>query len=117
MTLTLPFPPASLSPNRARSLHWAAKAGIAREYREACGWAARADWGTSPPLTPPVALTVTFVVGNGRRYDRDNLIAAFKAGQDGLVDAGVIDRDDWQALTVAYAVERGPKAEVRIEHV
>ena len=25
MRLTLPFPPASLSPNRARSLHWAAK--------------------------------------------------------------------------------------------
>jgi Holliday junction resolvase RusA-like endonuclease len=116
MKLTLPFPPASLSPNRARSLHWAQKARIAAQYREECGWAAKAVWGDRPPLTTPVTLAVTFVVADGRRHDKDNLISAFKSGLDGLVDAGVLLDDDYRLVDVNYAnVKRGPERYVEVE--
>lgn len=115
MTLTLPFPPSALLPNRARGLHWAKKGRIASEYRQAVGWTARTDWGRRRPLRPPVTLAVMFVVADNRRRDVDNLVAAFKAGLDGLVDAGVIVGDHWQGLTISYTVERGTSAHVRIE--
>ncbi len=84
LRLTLPWPPAGLSPN-AR-LHWAAKAKLTKAYRADCYWAAKA--GGVPVVEPlPLALTITFCPPRAGRLDRDNRIAAFKAGQDGLAQA------------------------------
>ena len=90
MRVILDWPYAALWPN-ARP-HWAAKAKATKAYRFAakvllCGAA-----------VGPVRVTFC-PKSRGPMPDRDNCIAAFKAGQDGLADAlRVNDRD----LTVTY---------------
>lgn len=113
--IILPFPPQRLNPNRARGLHYMTRANQARNYRTDCSWAAKAVWGNREPMTPPVTMAVTFIVPDRRRRDDDNLIAAFKPGRDGLVDAGVLSGDHYQGLTVTYTVEQGESFAVRVE--
>lgn len=84
MRLTLPYPPAGLSPN-AR-IHWAPKAKLTKAYRADCYWAAK-EGGARVVEPVPLALTITFHPPRAGRIDRDNRIAAFKAGQDGLAQA------------------------------
>ncbi len=98
VTLSLPFPGRGLSPNSR--LHWRAKAAAVAEYRETCGWIAKAAMrapdgkqGPLMPLQPPVRAEVVFVLPNHRRYDEDNLQASIKSGWDGMVDAGLLEDD------------------------
>ena len=57
-------------------------------------------------------VTVTFMVPDRRRRDKGNLIASAKAYLDGLVDAGVISDDNWEAIEEIYppiVYEKGRK--------
>jgi len=110
--LTLSFPPSELSPNSR--MHWRKKAKVTADYREECGWTAKAFIADQCPycgplsksrhlaLTPPVRAVVTFVVPDRRPRDMDNLLASLKAAWDGLTDAGVLTGDD----AARFAVER-----------
>jgi crossover junction endodeoxyribonuclease RusA len=95
MTVTLPYPPAKLSPN-AR-LHWRAKAKAVKSYRAECGFELLAQ-GVN--RMPSVSLKLTFCPPDRRRRDRDNAIHAFKAGQDAIADITGIDDSQFQ---VTYA--------------
>jgi crossover junction endodeoxyribonuclease RusA len=86
--VVLPWPPRDLSPN-AR-VHWARKAKVTRSYREACYLLAK-QARLKAPDADRIALTVTFLPPDGRRRDRDNLIASCKALFDGLADALQVD--------------------------
>ncbi|MDD5095559.1 MAG: endodeoxyribonuclease RusA [Dehalococcoidia bacterium] len=91
MRIEIPsLPPKACSPN-AR-VHWAEKAKQAKRYRELSFLSAKSamnGW-----IAPEKALVqLTFIIPDHRRRDIDNLVASFKSGLDGLVDAGVI-RDD-----------------------
>ena len=87
-TFTFPFPPSILSPNTRA--HWAKLARAKKAYRQVC----RIVSGRPTRFIAPVIMTVTFHPPDRRRRDRDNMIAASKAGQDGLSDAlGVDDAD------------------------
>ena len=118
--IVLPFPPSELSPNSR--LHWSQKRQFVSDYRHACRVAAqnvRRDMerqGLTFPLRIPVTAIVTFVLtSRARRIDWDNLIARFKAGQDGLVDAGVLADDSIQAIGhLGYAWRVGAAQEVRV---
>ena len=82
--LELPYPPSVLNPNNKK--HWAVKSAAAKKYRKQIGWIAK----THPPLKE---FKLTFYPRRSDA-DRDNAIASFKAGQDGLQDAwGINDRD------------------------
>ena len=99
VTLSLPWPPASLSPN-AR-VHWALKARAVKGYRQDAFVTARAYRAGSPDwraLSPPVALLVAFYAPDRRPRDTDNLIASLKAGIDGIVQSGLLVSDDTEAL-------------------
>lgn len=110
VTLDLPWPPADLNPNRARSLHWSARGTATRQYRWECkirarahitGWLRHVHHSLPPlPLPVPVSATVTFHMPNRRRRDLDNLLAAMKPAWDGLVDAGVLADDNADQLTI-----------------
>ena len=90
MRAQLPWPPSCLSPN-AR-IHWAPKRAATAKYRADCAWASRAAGIFDGMILPdPLPMTITFCPPNKRRRDRDNLIASFKAGQDGLSDAIGLD--------------------------
>lgn len=109
----LPFPPAELSPN-AR-IDWHPKAKHIADYRQACAQlakSARVAEGGTWPLPAPVNARYTFVLTSRRRRDFCNLYSAFKAGEDGIVDAGLIGDDNAWNLQVELAVELGEKPSV-----
>jgi len=88
--LTLPWPPRELSPN-ART-HWRRAAPIKAKYRDACYILAKQsriaiDWDGD------VHVWIDFYPPDRRHRDDDNMIAAFKAGRDGVAEAvGVNDK-------------------------
>ena len=99
--LRLPLPPKELSPN-AR-LHYQAKAKAAKRYRWEVFAASLKHCGATPIARillggPPYRLTETYRFADRRKRDVRNLFAAFKAGEDGLVDAGIIPGDDDSVL-------------------
>jgi crossover junction endodeoxyribonuclease RusA len=89
ITITLPLPPKSLSPN-AR-VHWATKARATKSYRSAAKYRASFEAPSKP--WRQVEIHATFVFATNRRRDKDNLLASLKAAFDGLVDAGIVEDD------------------------
>lgn len=93
MQIELPWPPKVLSPN-ARA-HYLVKARSVKKYRWACFILARQlrpTFQNTGDSGGDIALTITFCPPDNQRRDRDNMIAAFKAGADGLAQAwGVND--------------------------
>ena len=95
MTITLPFPPAVLSPNSR--VHWAKKAKAARVYKSDCVWA----------LLPykklfqgKASFLLTFHPPDNHRRDLDNMVAAMKHGLDALSFVCGVDDSQFQ-LTIA----------------
>lgn len=98
------LPPRELSPNGGNATaHWSTIAGARKEYRfavkvQALNALRLARW--QRPERVRVSLlwcTAGRPRGVGLYAPRDagNAVAAFKPGFDGLVDAGVMDDDDW----------------------
>mgnify|MGYP000088322541 FL=1 len=88
MSVTLPWPPAQLSPNfRTRRHSYVSRKR--KEYRQAC---ADAAWrsGARPGRDLRLA-KIVFHPPDARNRDDDNLTAAFKAGRDGLAEAMGVD--------------------------
>ncbi len=112
IVITLPFPPAELSPNSRCG--WRAKAAAVQAYRYECKVLCRQETNgmTMPQYT---TATITFVLKDKRRHDWDNLLASFKAGIDGIVDAGLLPDDDVRSWSCSLRYEQGPKALVRVE--
>ena len=100
------LPPKECSPNSR--VHYMAKARAARIYRNCVRmWAFSAGvsqltghWG---PLLK-ARIDVTFIVPDRRRRDKTNFASAFKAGLDGLVDAGVIVDDSHEHIDDQYHI-------------
>lgn len=92
VTVTVPLPPAALSPN-AR-VHWAAKAKATRAYRATAWITAVAELGVRRgPRWPHATALITFAYPTNRRRDADNALASLKAAIDGLRDAGIVEDD------------------------
>jgi len=95
--LLLPLPPKELSPN-ARP-HYYSKAQAVQKYRievYVCACQSTPDRRTL--LNTKVRMTETYRIAGKRKRDVRNLFAAFKAGEDGLVDAGILPGDDDSVL-------------------
>lgn len=100
MKITLPWPPAILSPND-RS-HWRKKNKAKKPYKEACYYLGITARRIELPPEGPIPVTITFHPPDNRRRDRDNMIASFKAGQDGFAMAIGVDDHRFQPT---YKVE------------
>ena len=87
-SVVLPWPPKELNPNKR--LHWSTKRKHVAKYRAMCFALAR-EAGIAVDWDGDVHLWVDFYPPDKRRRDDDNVIAAFKAGRDGLADALRID--------------------------
>lgn len=110
-TLLLPWPPSALSPN-ARG-HWAKRSKAAKSYRLQCYLYAKKA-GLAAPVGR-VLLMLEFLPPNNRRRDDDNLLAAFKAGRDGLADAlGIDDSRFVSQVQLSDAVHPGGAVRVRL---
>ena len=91
--IELPWPPKELMPNFKRSHHWIKYRGKTKAYREQCGWIAKT-------VKPQTEFTVEFHPPDKRHRDRDSVIGAFKAGQDGLADAWGVDDNTFRITYV-----------------
>jgi crossover junction endodeoxyribonuclease RusA len=87
-SVTLPWPPKDLSPN-AR-IHWAKKSKAAKAYRASCYLLTKQS-GMAVDWDGDVHAWIDFFPPDKRHRDDDNMIAAFKAGRDGMADALGID--------------------------
>ena len=96
--LALPWPPKELSPNY--SGHWAPQASAKKKYRFAVRMLALQErWEI--PEEGPIYLEVEFYPPDRRPRDKDNMIGAFKAGQDGLADAWKVNDN---RMTCTYKI-------------
>jgi crossover junction endodeoxyribonuclease RusA len=111
VNLILPWPPKDLSPNSRK--HYQALARIKKAYREACAWTARQQ-GAGRIDAERLAVHLEFVPPDRRHRDWDNMLAAFKAGADGLADVIGVDDHYWR-ISFNVADEVGGMVRVRIE--
>jgi len=92
--VVLQFPPVLCNPNFRADER--VKAQAKKKYRAACAYDAHAaGFNFRLPVvraaTGMVHLHVAFFRPRGVKLDRDNAIASFKAGQDGIADALHVD--------------------------
>jgi len=105
----LHFPPVACNPNfhGARRKHWSAK----KSYRQDCFYEAQSA-GLNKRLkciraaTGKVHLRIDFFPPPGVNPDKDNCIASFKAGQDGIADALDVDDGRFEVEHVLHAEKR-----------
>lgn len=87
MNVTLPFPPKELNPNNKP--HWAVLARVKKKYRELC-WVLALKSGLTPEAIQGwerASVHLDFYAPDRRHRDDDNMLAAMKAGIDGIADA------------------------------
>lgn len=108
----VPFPPADLNPNKR--LHWAVKSKAVKAYRNLCAWHAL-EAGVRPMDADKLRVIITFTPPDKRRRDRDNMIAAFKAGADGIADVSGVDDADWVTSYAFDEPQAGGAVSVKIE--
>lgn len=109
ITITLPWPPAELSPNARK--HWRAVAPIRARYRQDCQWATLA--ANVGRISGRHHMALTFHPANRRHRDRDNLMAQMKSGIDGMADALGINDREFDPITVSLG-EPSKRPHVRI---
>lgn len=114
LNITLPWPPAGLSPNARH--HWATTARLKKQYRQACAWQAKAQ-GAQPIAADRLQVHLHFVPPNRRARDWDNLIASMKAGLDGLADVLKVDDSRWRLSFEVAEGEIGGMVKVHITEV
>jgi hypothetical protein len=94
LTITIPATPSKLlAPNKARTVHYLAKAEVSRPMRELARYTALAQRGTcggGPIFRGAVRLTETIYWGRGeRRVDLSAIPSLCKPYEDGLTDANI----------------------------
>jgi Holliday junction resolvase RusA-like endonuclease len=102
MIITLALPPTTLhAHNRG---NWRSKAAPTRAYREEAALLAKQEMrrkrGSYPFEKAELGIDIYFP--NLRRRDTLNVVQGLKPAIDGLVDARLIDDDDWQRLKIGY---------------
>ena len=90
--------------NANQRLHWAHKAKLTKQIRNAVTLLAR-----DVPFLDRIQVRLDWVVTDKRRRDEDNLFPTFKACIDGLVDADVVPDD-----TSDFVVREHPRI-VRVQ--
>jgi len=100
--VTLPWPDASLSPNRKNGRHWGSvHAAKGKRLADARFLVVAEMCRTSyVPPAGTLALVVTFHAPDKRRRDLDNLLAAMKSDFDGISQALGVDDQLFNPLTL-----------------
>ena len=119
VTIVLPLPNPALSPNVAIGSYGGRmkKAAASKRYRRLSREAVEAEAIETAPWGH-VEVQATFYHKTTRRRDQDNAIASLKAAYDGIVDAGLVEDDDWKHMTRLPPKfdydERNPRVELTI---
>jgi len=92
VTITLPLPAKSLSPN-ARVYRWEIHKATAI-HRDRARWATYDAIAGTTPRWLAATIQATFYHAQRRVRDQMNLIGSMKAYEDGIVDAGLLADDE-----------------------
>lgn len=125
--LTFGLEMVQLPPTPNARLHWAARARLTKDWREAAETAAlnaiRKFPGPKPGPMPACRMTVTVTMPDRRSRDEDNVRACLKPLTDGAVSAGVIVDDgpagirSTEVIIVQSPGRRGFRIEYQFERV
>ena len=112
LRIELPFPPAKLNPNARH--HWKALLKVKETYGQQCFLLANAARRSASwvPAKGEIPLTITYVVPDRRKRDRDNLLAASKRGLDMVAKALGVDDSQFEPNTIRREFGRSPGAMV-----
>jgi Holliday junction resolvase RusA-like endonuclease len=113
LVITMPHPPASLSPN-GRPNRWERAADTKRTRRDAMlvtrqsMWDQLAEWDINDPW-PSARMDICWLFA-GVEPDSDNIVARLKAVRDGIADALLVT-DDKHIQIGTVTTERVPRKE------
>lgn len=110
--VVLPWPAAILSPNGRA--HWARKAAAIKAARAAAKAACEAALRRFVKADESVLVNVYHTPPKGRRADKDNCVARFKAGSDGIADAIGVDDALWRREDEMLRPDGSGRVAVRI---
>jgi crossover junction endodeoxyribonuclease RusA len=114
--IELPYPPKALSPNARVDYHvlMREKANYKNNVYLLARNARQLAKGTFP-LKSPVTVIVTFILPDRIKRDWDNALSSFKAGFDGIVEAGILADDNMTEIRLGLECEYAKgKAAVRV---
>jgi len=119
MSVVITLPPPSAALHAHAKGRWQSKSGPTRKLRQLACTLAK-EHVTGPPWQE-AAITYQFWFADFRRRDSANAIQAMKAAVDGVVDAGLIQDDDWQRLRIdgvhCGVDKENPRTELVFERV
>lgn len=109
----LPWPDRRLSPNSRQ--HWASLARAKKSAKRTAYYTAL-EAGLGKIAAETITVRYSFYPPDRRTYDRDNLIARMKAGQDGIAAAIGVDDGLWVTeYDLMGPVEKNGMVKVDIE--
>ena len=114
MRITIPITPKSL--NELNRLHWSKRYKYGKKLEhDVWAYCVKAKQEQGIIWKKFSRVEITFYFDDDRRRDKDNFIAGFKKGQDGLVLAKLIEDDSWQDVRIAHEIKKGEeRAEIEL---
>lgn len=98
--LRLPFPPSELMPNNKNGKHWGATHAVKKKYREDCFYLTKHMGKDFIDDGEAIRVTLIYLMPDKRQRDVDNLLAASKAGLDGVAEALGVNDSQFQPISV-----------------
>jgi Holliday junction resolvase RusA-like endonuclease len=98
--IRLPFPPSELMPNNKNGKHWAATHSVKKKYKEDCFYLTKHSGSEFIVDDEPIRVTLMYMMPDKRHRDVDNLLAASKAGLDGVAEALGVNDNQFQPICV-----------------
>lgn len=93
VVVTLPLPPAELSPNSHKWKHWGGRHRAFQKYKESAWAEALVASKGKRPKWSKANVQCIFYFAEKRNRDGDNLIGWMKAAFDGIAAAGIMAND------------------------
>ncbi len=116
LRIVLPLPNGLLSPNHTVGSMGGrfAKAGAIKKYRRLTREAVEAEQIETAPWKE-ITVKPTFFFKQNRERDEDNAIGSLKSAYDGIVDAGLVAKDDHKHMHRESPEFRIDKEHPRVE--
>lgn len=106
MIIRLPFPDASLFPNRRNGKHWTSTLAVKLAQKDAAFLLTKQAMQTTKSEWPEgnIPLSLVYLTPDKRKRDADNMLAASKALLDGMATALNVDDSRFKPILVDWVL-------------
>jgi hypothetical protein len=112
IVISLPFPHASLFPNRRAGKHWGATHAEKVTAREDAFYAAKQAQGGFVDDGKPIPVSIVFCAPDNRRRDLDGCLSAMKPALDGIAAALGVDDSRFRPILIDAGTAGKPGAAI-----